>query len=131
VAAALPGRRVAMGFGNGVRYESTWVRPDLVRAGHPYAIEPVALMDLQAEGVAIPADRFFEASDVDVWLTPRGQDPFVMRSFYGAPHILSDEFREHFTRHWHITGNSQFFAFWERKADVEQAPLAAPKGVQP
>jgi len=121
VAESLPGQKVAVGFGNGVRYEGTWVRPELIRWGHPYAIEPVSLMDLRAEGVAIPAPRFFANCDVDVWLIPRGTGPFSMRNFYGDPQILPDEFGEYFLERWTITGSSRHFDLWERKTKGEAA----------
>lgn len=112
VAAALPGRRIAIGLGDNRGYVGTFVRPVLITAGHPYLLEPVGLMDVQASGVELFPAKLLSPAEVDVWLIPIGSRPFSMNNFYGTGPIFLSAFQESFLAEWRQAGTSRAFDIW-------------------
>ena len=55
ILAANPQHHIYMGYGDGTRYISTFLRTELAYAGQPYLIDLPALLDFDFSGVAIPA----------------------------------------------------------------------------
>ena len=113
------GRRLAIGLGDGSRYAATYLRPQLIAAGHPYLFEPVAVMDSQAAGNEIYPDKMLSPAEVDVWLIPRGTKPFSMTSPYyrmkvppRVVPIFSPAFQERFHAEWMRVGYSNAYDFW-------------------
>ena len=84
VAAAYPDRSLNMGYGDGSRYTSTFVRNHLVYAGNPYLVDASAIMDFQLSGIALPQSTIdaLLADTAAVWLVPKDQQPFTLVSWY-------------------------------------------------
>lgn len=111
----IPGKKLAIGVGGGRQYYSTWIRPQLIRAGHPYVIEPVAAMDIQASGYKRFPEKALDHEIVDYWLIPAGSLPFSMQNNYGTGPIMPISFQERFTEKWTKAGHSRFFDIWAPK----------------
>ena len=122
-----PGRNIYMGYGDGTRYTSTFLRTELAFAGQPYLIDAAALMDFQAGGVAIPQatiDRML-ADDSAVWLIPVGQPPFELVNWYyryEGGFLFEENFRDAFNANFLKAGSTEFFDLYEQKAGRNTAP---------
>ncbi len=118
----LPGRSIVMGCGgNETEFVSNHFLP-LVLNGHPYFIEPVALMEFEKAGVPIPqATRdVLRAEKFDVWLIPRNNPPFAMLNLYRPNRPLFDPaFRQDFEAHYQKIGSSSFFDVYVRKTALK------------
>ena len=110
------GDNVHMGYGaTDEGYQLTFYRPVLLFAGHGYFLDPVALMDLQWNGIPISsAVRERVAScEFGHWLIPRGEEPFAMRSiFHPRVPLFDRQFRHLFRATYRKSGSSRFYDIW-------------------
>lgn len=105
-------KRISMGCGdNRSEFISNHFVP-LALEGHPYLLDPVALMEYDKAGMPLPVRtrELIEKANVDVWLIPKGDAPFSMRNPY-PPHrpLFDTAFREAFERRYRKIASSHFF----------------------
>lgn len=98
--------KLCLGFDSGDNYLYTTMRPVLVNMGHPYLIEPVALMDLQAAGFEVYPAKALDPREVDMWLIPKGGPPFSAINGYGTGPMLPESFQRQFAEDWTKAGES-------------------------
>jgi hypothetical protein len=114
ILAAKPQNHIYMGYGNGDRYISTFLRTELAYAGQPYLIDLPALLDFDFSGIAIPAatiDKML-ADKSAIWLIPAGEEPFTMVSWYqlDTDKLLFDErFRDAFNQNFVLIESLDYF----------------------
>jgi len=109
-------RTVGMGYGGEGRYfTATYLRPLLAFAQQPVTIDAISQIDAQLAHLDMSAESMdsLDTGVIDVWLIPRGQQPFKKRSWY-KPHeaVFPDEFRDRFLTHYALDGHSEFFDLW-------------------
>jgi hypothetical protein len=114
ILAANPQHHVYMGYGDGDRYISTFLRTELAYAGQPYLIDLPALLDADFSGIAIPAatiDKML-ADKSAIWLIPAGEQPFTMVSWYHLDTgqlLFDDRFRDAFNQNFVLTESRDYF----------------------
>lgn len=123
VAGSYPDRNIYMGYGDGTRYTSTFVRNHLVYAGQPYLIDSSALMDFQLSGIEIPQatiDSMVSDSRA-VWLVPTGQEPFTLVNWYyryDGGLLFNDEFRQAFNRAFRKSASTMHYDIYVGDGEV-------------
>jgi hypothetical protein len=123
--AAHPGIKVGIGSG-GPEYLSMY-RPWLVFQGHPYLIDPPAVVEAQLSGLTIPDAtlRLVRSCALDVWLVARGADPFEMANGYfpgRRTSVFDDRFKSAFRSSYARTGETEYFDVWRCRQDEAGAP---------
>jgi hypothetical protein len=96
-----------------------YYRPILLGLGQPYLLDYAAVMDMELSGMPLPEStrRAALESGNTVWLFPRGSEPFSVSTVYRQGEAAFDEaFREAFQRGFHMSGNTEHFDLWERRA---------------
>ena len=122
-----PNKTIEMGYGGwNPKYKLTYYRPALVFAGNPYTIDAMALGDMQLAGVPIPPGtlQYLQACKTQIWLIPKGDQPFAMVNVYSLmdPHlfpermVFSDGFRQIFLERYQKRASSEYFDIWECNA---------------
>jgi hypothetical protein len=116
-----PDQTIYMGYGDGSRYTSTFVRHQLAFAGQPYLVDAPALMDFQLSGAAIPQSTIdaLLADASALWLIPVGQDPFTLVNWYYRDTkglLFGDTFRSTFSRNFHLDSSTIYFDLYVRNA---------------
>lgn len=111
-----PGRAIGMGYsGDGNYFHLANLRPLLTFSGNPLLIDAVSLMDSRRAHRQIPEATLaaFDAGVIDLWLVPRGRQPFRLANWY-PPHddVFSDEIRARFSFHYRLEGHSEYFDLW-------------------
>ena len=114
VLARFPDSNVYMGYGDGSRYITTFMRHHLVYNGEPYLLDASALMDFQFSGREIPQATLdaFLADTTAVWLIPRDQQPFMLPNWYYRDTgglLFDDAFRANFAAAFRREGASEYF----------------------
>jgi hypothetical protein len=109
---AMPAKKICMGCGvSESEFISTHFLP-LVFANQPYVLDPVAVMDANADNLPLSnkTREIMANKVVDVWLIPRDDSPFAMLNPF-APHrpLFDDGFRQAFAANYVVGGSSQFF----------------------
>jgi len=120
------GRTVGMGYGGeGRSFIATYLRPLLAFDRQPVTLDAISQMDAKLAKLAMSPDSIdsLDSGVINVWLIPRGQQPFIKRSWY-PPHeaIFSDEYREHFLSNYMLEGHSKFFDLWSWKGSGPLRP---------
>ncbi|MBT3305731.1 MAG: hypothetical protein HN377_04540 [Alphaproteobacteria bacterium] len=90
VMAAYKGRTIEMGIGSNIQnYSHTFYRTLLVLAGHPYTYDPAPAMEMNMWKLPLPDETLsmLRRCDTDIWLIPKGEDPFMMNGYYGPPAV--------------------------------------------
>lgn len=110
-------RSVQMGYGNTDSHRVTYFRPWLYTDQTPYLLDSMAMMDMQSVGVAIPAATVavFTTQQFDIWLIPRGSQPFSMSNLWFAsrPPLFSTALQHAFLNNYHLVHRSAFFDVWQ------------------
>ena len=108
-----------MGFGKYETYRMTFYRTNLVFEGNPYLVDPLAMMDMQLAGMDIPSQTInaLQSGFIDIWLIPKGDDPFTLRNWYNKKFIFDDRFRKSFLDSYRLADRSRFFDLWYFKAE--------------
>jgi hypothetical protein len=107
-----PGKRISMGCGgNDSEFISSHFLP-LVLAQQPYFFDPGTMMDIEKAGLPLPAKSASILAErrVDVWLIPKGAEPFSMLNVY-APHrpLFPPRFRQIFLENYEPRFASKYF----------------------
>ena len=108
-----------MGYGDDKGHRATYFRPWLYTDTTEYFLDSMAMMDMQAVGVEIPAATISEFSTqrFDIWVLPHSDHPFSMRSLWFAdyPPLFSSELRQAFVDNYIKIDQSQFYDVWKAK----------------
>ena len=113
IMAAYPERTIEMGIGQDLRtYPRTFYRTLLVMAGHPYTIDGPA-MELNKWKVPLSEDllAMVRGCNTDIWLIPKGESPFTMIGYYGAP-MLDPSFADAFLGSYAKAKSFKLFDAW-------------------
>ncbi|MDO9172339.1 MAG: hypothetical protein Q7W29_10975, partial [bacterium] len=129
-----PDRAIGMGYsGDSNYYHLANLRPLLTFSGNPLLIDAVSLMDSRRAHRQIPEATLaaLDAGVIDLWLVPRGRQPFRLASWY-PPHddVFSDEVRARFSFHYRLEGHSRYFDLWgwDQSAALDGVLVQAPAG---
>jgi len=110
---------IMMGYGdNHENYKLSFFDPILIFAGHPKKISALSLMELHASGINSPnnLDNLVGKCNANVWLIPRGENPFEITTFYnGHKMIFSNDFRRNFISNYNKSGTTKSFDIWNCK----------------
>ena len=111
------GQTIEMGYGGkpagGSSYKLTYYKSLLVMAGNPYSLDATAGAEMLKLGVAFPeaAIERIRACRTDLWLVPKGEAPFAMRSYYGEP-AFPEVFRQAFLGTYKKSASFSHFDLW-------------------
>lgn len=108
------GQSIEMGIGeNTVTYPRTLSRTLLVFQGHPYSFDAAPAMETIKWNIPLPEGTLSElrACKTDVWLIPKGENPFMMIGYYGAP-AVPPVFSETFKTWYGKVKTYKFFEAW-------------------
>ena len=113
--AANPGLKIGIGSG-GAEYLSMY-RPWLVFQGHPYLLDPPAVVEGQLSGLTIPDGTvdLVRSCALDVWLIARGAEPFEMANGYFPAQptsVFDDRFKSAFRSAYTRAGATEYFDVW-------------------
>ncbi|MGI9290029.1 MAG: hypothetical protein ACR2QG_01985 [Gammaproteobacteria bacterium] len=114
------GKDIYMGYGDGTRYVTTFVRDQLAYNGNPYLLDAPAMMDFQFSGLDIPAattDAML-ADEQAVWLIPAGQEPFTIVNWHYRKQngrLFDESFRNTFMINFRLDKSTQSFDVYTRK----------------
>jgi len=116
---AHPGAVVQMAYSGYDR--PTFVRPELTFRSGLYLIDAPAVQEHQLSGLPVPAATTdaIRACRADVWLVPRGTEPFAGSSRYPAMDLaplFPDAFRQAFRDAYARDGATRFFDVWRCRA---------------
>jgi hypothetical protein len=117
-----PNRRIEMGYGETIDSpkDVTKLRPVLIFAGNPLTIDQAAIDDMNLSRLEIPSATldYQESCQTNIWLIPRGENPFTVPSFYSdwdsgkIKHTFNDNFRETFLDHYKMQSSTEHFDLW-------------------
>jgi hypothetical protein len=104
------GKKIAMGYGDGNGYRSTYYRVLLVFKGHPQFIDAGAEMDFRLAGLPEPGAviESLENCTYEIFIIPGGNEPFSMESFYGGL-LFTETLRNAFLENYEIAGKTAHF----------------------
>lgn len=111
---SLYGNSIAIGYSPA--YRLSFFRPLLVFDGHPYELDAPALMSHELAGEPFPraSTEAMASCSTNVWLIPRGGDPFDLRSAYsGGASVFPPEFIAAFQRSFHRVESGRYFDVWQ------------------
>ena len=120
ITATYSGRNIYMGYGDGSRYVTTFVRDQLAYDGNPYLVDASAMMDFQFSGLEIPAATIdaMLSDEGDVWLIPAGQEPFTIVNWYYRKQngrLFDETFRQAFMDNFRRVQSTSNFDVYTRK----------------
>ncbi|MEQ8220974.1 MAG: glycosyltransferase family 39 protein [Candidatus Eremiobacterota bacterium] len=107
-----PGKTIHMGYGDINNYPLTYVRPLLIYRGNPCMIEGPALF-----GRTIPEQILnkLKSGHINIWLIPRGSEPFEIRNWYDNKPLFNEEFKKIFYSHYECKNQTEYFSIWIKK----------------
>lgn len=115
-------KRIEMGYGEtiGSPNDVTKLRPVLIFARNPLTIDQAAIDDMNLSRLEIPAATldYLKSCQTDIWLIPRGENPFTVPSFYSdwdsgkIKHTFNENFRETFLGHYKAQSSTEHFDLW-------------------
>ena len=114
IMADFKGRSIEMGIGHNVAvYPRTLSRTLLVFAGHPYSFDAAPAMEMIRWNVPLPEGALSElrASKTDLWVIPKGEQPFMMTGYYGTP-TVPPVFSETFRLRYSKAKTYKYFEVW-------------------
>ncbi|MBA2271193.1 MAG: hypothetical protein H0W20_11440 [Chthoniobacterales bacterium] len=119
-----PGYTFLAGAGGDAEYDATWVRCQLIFAGMPPGIDPMAKMDFtyvdssEPELPALVQELEERHARPVAWLIPKNSDPFTMRTYYppGGP-LYSEKFRADFEASFERTRQTDLFDLYTPKTE--------------
>jgi hypothetical protein len=114
--AAHPAARMEMGY-SGANEAFVFVRPILVFQQRDYLFDAPAIQEHQLSRLAFPeaSVRAVENCRADVWILPRGGEPFTLRNRYpatGEAPLFPDAIRSAFSQTYRQTATTEFFDVW-------------------
>lgn len=113
---ALPGRSISMGYGSTeTLFFSQHVMP-LLFANNPLYFNFSAMQCFPKKFLSEKGRQVITDRKVDVWLVPRNDAPFTIRSYYPPnPELFDDAFRNSFSANYERRGQSRFFDVYMAK----------------
>ena len=111
------GKTIEMGYGEktagGASYDLTYYKSLLVMAGNPYSLDATVGAEMLKLSIAFPeaAIERIRACQTDLWLVPKGEAPFAMRSYYGEP-AFPEVFRQAFLGAYKKSASFSHFDVW-------------------
>jgi hypothetical protein len=120
IAALHPGAGIRMGLGensSAPSYAATFMRTRLVFLGHDSDFDPSVLMDMASLGRPVPPHVQARLLDghVDLFLIPRGEEPFSLGSVYDGARLFPDEFRLEFARRYARIEQGTVYDVWIKR----------------
>ncbi len=119
-----PNSNIYMGYGDGSRYVTTFVRNHLAYRGYPYLVDASAVMDFQLSGINIPqatVDALLADASA-VWLVPVGQEPFTLVSWYyrdTGGRVFDENFRAAFVKNFAVSSATEHYDVYTRRGPQE------------
>jgi 4-amino-4-deoxy-L-arabinose transferase-like glycosyltransferase len=109
-----PGQSIEMGYGQSLYTPSTYFRILLIFAGNPYSLDPAPVQDMHSAGRPLPSGivAMFDRCRTEIWLIPKGQEPFSVRDSSNNSYLFDGDFRTAFTRHYQRSESREFFEVW-------------------
>jgi hypothetical protein len=109
-----PDETVGMGCGEGRDNDLTFYRAEVLFVGNPCLVDEAALMDMQQSGLKLPEQTLEALRDgmIRLWLIPKGNRPFAMRSGYKCRDLFGHKFRRIFLERYGLQSNSRYFDLW-------------------
>ena len=86
-----PGKTIHMGYGDINNYPFTYVRPLLIYGGNPCMIEGPALF---GRNISEQILNKLKSGYINIWLIPRGSEPFEIRNWYDNKPLFNEEFKK-------------------------------------
>lgn len=118
--ARYPDAAIRIGYGDDFdTYRLSYLAPVLIFAGHPAGIDATSMMELRASGRGRLLGRYepaFEPCGDQVWLLPKGEAPFALRSYYDGRPLFSDDFRARFSAAFAKAAGGRAFDLWTCRA---------------
>lgn len=113
---AYPGKTICMGYGSNLTlFQSQQLLP-LVFANNPFYFDFSAMQGFHHNFLSAKSREVITKKQVDVWLIPRGDQPFTIRSFYQPnPELFDGAFRASFAANYQPIGTSRFFDIYTAK----------------
>ena len=111
---AYPTKSIQMGVGDSIPgYNTTFYRPLLVFAGHPFTLDVGVMIELSKMRVSLHKGtlRRLETCHTDVWLVPKGERPFALIGYYGN-RVFDDTFRNTFMGNYEKQKRFTYFDAW-------------------
>jgi hypothetical protein len=107
---------VAMGYGDDQHQLLSNLRPLLTFRGAPMRFEPSVIMDRILSGETV-----FKKTDYDdfsrcrpeIWIIPKGGEPFSISNGYTQQDLFPDEFRQSFLANYRPVRSGNYFDAWE------------------
>jgi hypothetical protein len=110
------GDSIQMGYGDTSTtnsYEKTYLKPVLMFAGNPIAIDAYSDMETSLANVPISQKKLehLETCKTDHWLIPTGEVPFELNSYFGGK-IYSLDFQNSFLANYRLAETHKYFDVW-------------------
>ena len=113
---ALPGKTISMGYGSNQNFFLSQQFLPLVFANNPLYFEFSAMQGFHDDALSEAGREVIAKKLVNVWLIPKDDQPFVIRSFYRPnPPLFDDAFRASFDANYQRVGSSRFFDIYQPK----------------
>jgi hypothetical protein len=111
-----PGAAIEMGYSS-TGEQSTFLRPVLVFRQGRYFLDAPAIQEFQLSGLPWPTATTLalERCDIDVWLIPRGGEPFTLKNRYhsaGYAPLFPLHFRLAFANRYELVASTTYFDVW-------------------
>ncbi len=109
------GASIHMGLGDKYQgYHNTLQKTELLFNGNPYVVDFGVMIETSKLGIQLPKQLIDRLSrcEIDVWLIPRGEQPFEMIGYYGN-RVVDAAFKEAFLKHYQKANQSEYFDIWQ------------------
>ncbi|HME71939.1 MAG TPA: hypothetical protein VKM54_19015 [Myxococcota bacterium] len=111
-----PLSNIQMGYGALSSYTWTFTRPSLVYWGNDYLLDAAAMMDFKESGLHTPKLTILAMTSCEkIWLIPRNERPFSMRTYYWFPNgvpLFDESLQSAFTSAFRIVQRYPHFDVW-------------------
>lgn len=118
------GFSIQMGYGSDSSYYITYFRPLLYAQGQAYLLDAPSYWDMRMAGIEQPSGLLeqFRQQKADLWLIPRGDQPFSMSLSDQSDEPLFVTIDELFEANYEKVASSSFFDIW-RARRLHNRPL--------
>src|SRR5262249_33991368 len=107
------GQSIGVGSGGDKSYFGTAFRAELP-ATNGLVLAPGAIMDMQQGGLELPSATLdaMASGATAIWLIPKGDEPFSMKSWYSDQDLFGPELRRVFHEHYEKAETTEHFDVW-------------------
>jgi hypothetical protein len=111
-----PHNSIDMGYG-GEDYRLTFYRPLLVFANNPNLIDAPSLMETELVGLPMPEETLGRLAKCrpEIFLIPKGEEPFSLSSYYDSKQIFNDAFKNAFLDNYRLKEQTRYYDIWTCK----------------